>query len=236
MFVKCKNCGTTYNLDEKSFIGEKIRVRCSRCRFIFSITNPNPKAEAETARGESQAPSIFLANSATSRTSPKTQFSSQADDDIVKKAIPSVMAKEQVVATEKTEEINPIIDDTAVQNFTPEDIQRRQEDHVESAKEESRTFSAGRRSVFSALNPWGEKRDTSANRWQKRPLPSLASTESTAKKSLLFRHKVTLWLAIIFLATTIFLGWSWFFLSTDEGKMLQRKVVAGLRLIYHKIN
>ncbi|MCF8054763.1 MAG: zinc-ribbon domain-containing protein, partial [Deltaproteobacteria bacterium] len=37
MLVKCSNCGTAYNFDERLFSGQMLRVRCSRCRHVFSV-------------------------------------------------------------------------------------------------------------------------------------------------------------------------------------------------------
>lgn len=45
MLVKCPECSTTYNLDAGKINPEGSKVRCSRCKHIFTVVGPQLKAQ-----------------------------------------------------------------------------------------------------------------------------------------------------------------------------------------------
>lgn len=59
MVIQCKQCETTYNFDESELSGEHVKVRCVRCKNVFTVSQtssaieqpaePLPAIEPETA-------------------------------------------------------------------------------------------------------------------------------------------------------------------------------------------
>ncbi len=45
MLIKCPECTTTYNLDASKITPEGSKVRCSRCKHIFTVVGPEPKVQ-----------------------------------------------------------------------------------------------------------------------------------------------------------------------------------------------
>lgn len=58
MLVKCPECSTTYNLDESKIGHEGSKVRCTRCKHVFTAFRPQPehvaRESASTARKSAQ--------------------------------------------------------------------------------------------------------------------------------------------------------------------------------------
>jgi len=51
MIVTCENCVSSFNLDENLIKNQSIRVRCSRCHCVFSVSRPGTNQASEQKAG-----------------------------------------------------------------------------------------------------------------------------------------------------------------------------------------
>ncbi|MBW1980880.1 MAG: zinc-ribbon domain-containing protein [Deltaproteobacteria bacterium] len=49
MIIQCDNCHTRFRLDPDRLKGESTRVRCSKCRHVFTVSRPATPEDQETA-------------------------------------------------------------------------------------------------------------------------------------------------------------------------------------------
>ena len=56
MIVQCPECTTKYNLDESKIGHDGTKVRCARCKNVFTVFRPTPDKTAEPAPPVKQAP------------------------------------------------------------------------------------------------------------------------------------------------------------------------------------
>ena len=63
MIVTCPECSTKFNLDPGRITGDRAKVRCSRCKYVFEITDEGK-----------QLPAIPKAKTASKGPSPKKAF------------------------------------------------------------------------------------------------------------------------------------------------------------------
>ena len=47
MIVECEQCFTSFKLDPTRIKGERAKVRCSRCGFVFTVQKPEPESMEE---------------------------------------------------------------------------------------------------------------------------------------------------------------------------------------------
>lgn len=47
MIVECEQCFTTFNLDESRIKGDRAKVRCSRCGFVFTVQKPGAESTGD---------------------------------------------------------------------------------------------------------------------------------------------------------------------------------------------
>jgi predicted Zn finger-like uncharacterized protein len=52
MIVECEQCFTTFKLDESRIKGERAKVRCSRCGFVFTVQKPEVENKEDVSWAE----------------------------------------------------------------------------------------------------------------------------------------------------------------------------------------
>ncbi len=45
MIVQCENCGTKFNIEDSKIKPEGIKLRCSKCKHVFSVESPSPSPQ-----------------------------------------------------------------------------------------------------------------------------------------------------------------------------------------------